>query len=111
MKDAKKCDLAGAHRVVDDVAGKLLDGPAPDFECANSARREKIARVGKAGDLLDGVIEGHQKSFRKLERNFAIEVFADLKEVSAGSWPILHLQRRHRLPEDFAEREAALARV
>lgn len=111
VKDAKKRDLATADRVIHEIAGKLLDRPALDFEGAHPARRKETARVGKAANLLDGLIESQQKSFRTLERNFAIEVFANLKVVSPGSGPIVHLQRSHRLPEDFAEREAALARA
>jgi hypothetical protein len=111
VKDTKKRDLAGSYRVIDEIARKLFDRPTPDFMGANPARRKEIAHIGESADLLDRVIEVHQKSFRKLERNFAIEILADLKEVSAGSGPILQLQRSHRLPEAFAEREAALARA
>ena len=110
MKDAKKRDLTGAHRVIEDVAGKLLHRPAADFEGTNFVCRKEAARIRKACDLLNSLIEGRQKAFCKLERNLAMEEFANLKKVSAGSGPILYLQQRHRLP-DFAEREAALARA
>ncbi len=111
VEDTKNRDFPAAHCVTDEVARKLRDRPAPNLKRPNPTLGKKTARVRKAADLLNSVLESRQEAIRKLERDLVVEILVNLEEVSSRSRPVLHLQRCHRLPGDLEGREAALARA